>query len=153
LILVHRVGSLGSLGSVTEPAHTPNEPSAVLDYALLAELRALSSPRKPRLLADLIDRFEREGVAQLASLRSAASTAATTALDRLAHEFKGWSSTLGAVEVASLCRDLGALCEAGSAVGATELIERLESAHRRAVEALRRYASEPSAAPPKPPTP
>lgn len=52
----------------------------------------------------------------------------------------GWSATLGAVEAASLCREIETLCDSGSTEGAERLIAKLEVAHARALQALRAAA-------------
>ena len=134
---------LRSPPSARPDAASPVAPSAapassVIDQSVLSELRALQSPRNPRLLANLVERFTKDGVTQIAAMRVAARAASKDELDRLAHALKGWSATLGAIEVADLCRELEASCDAGAIEGVDPLIARLETAYARAAEELAR---------------
>jgi signal transduction histidine kinase/DNA-binding response OmpR family regulator len=112
--------------------------SSVIDQTVLSELKALQTARNPRLLANLVERFAKDGVTQIAAMRVAAQAASKHELDRLAHSLKGWSATLGAIEVADLCRELEASCDAGSTEGAERVIAKLELAYARATEELAR---------------
>ena len=114
----------------------------ILDREIFDELLSLQARRNPRLVASLVDRFEEDGATQLGALRAAASAAATEEVHRLAHAVKGWSATLGALEVVALCREIEAACHSGATAGLALLIGRLELAHARALEALRRASNE-----------
>ncbi|HSP57717.1 MAG TPA: ATP-binding protein [Halomonas sp.] len=94
------------------------EPNAAepLDHATLAELRESLGERG---LASLIALYRQQVEARLAELEQAVGAASSERVNQLAHQLKGESSSLGAVEVAGLAARLerlgweGQLGEAG----------------------------------------
>jgi signal transduction histidine kinase/CheY-like chemotaxis protein len=88
--------------------------SAGLDPAPLEQLRRLEASTGRSILREVVDTFLAETPQRLAKLREALSGGDGEALALFAHSLKGSSGQLGAVRLASLCRELEAAGRAGA---------------------------------------
>lgn len=86
-------------------------PDTTLDRAALDELRAMTGD-DPQLYAELLDAFLADADTYLAELRAAGEDVA--ALVRPAHSLKSNAMTVGATNLAELCRALEADARAGT---------------------------------------
>jgi signal transduction histidine kinase/CheY-like chemotaxis protein len=87
---------------------------AGLDPAPLEQLRRLEASTGRSILREVVDTFLAETPQRLAKLREALSDGDGEALALFAHSLKGSSGQLGAVRLASLCRELEAAGRAGA---------------------------------------
>jgi HPt (histidine-containing phosphotransfer) domain-containing protein len=84
-------------------------------------------------------RFEETTHAAADDLRTAVEDGDAAALRAHAHKLAGGAANLGAVEVATLARELEALGDTGTTSGAEPLLPRLDSALDRARAGVRAY--------------
>jgi HPt (histidine-containing phosphotransfer) domain-containing protein len=121
------------------PAAEVESDDAVLDRSRLDSLRELEARGAKGLLARAIDKYLRHSAELLDEIRAAAAEAGAARLSRAAHTLKSSSASLGAEELARLCREL----EQATAAGAIpadigERLDHLGRSHLGASAALRR---------------
>lgn len=75
----------------------------------------------------------------LRDARDAIEAADWAALERSAHNLKGLSYTLGAGEVATVAAELETEAVGGAAESCREILGRVEEAHQRAHDALKKF--------------
>jgi two-component system, sensor histidine kinase and response regulator len=75
---------------------------AVLDLAVLADLKDLQQPDSPDFVTELIDLYLNDSVARLETLRSAVAASDIAEVRRTAHLMRGSSSNMGAFRMAEL---------------------------------------------------
>ena len=94
-----------------------------IDYDLIVELRALADG-DPTFLPDLFAAFVRDGARRADAIESAAARGEWTELGRAAHALVGVAATIGARQIAALCRALeeDLKREAAPATGARPLV-------------------------------
>lgn len=108
-------------------------PGEILDTAVIAELRALSTPSDD-LLSEVRAIFERDGAALRDAIRAAAARGDPQTMWKAAHEMRSVASNAGAVRVAAIC---DVIQEEGLA-GRVRDIDDLDRALVEACAALRR---------------
>ncbi len=116
-------------------AHAREE--TVIDEGMIGALKA----GRPDLLARLIKTFLAYAPDALAGLEQARDDADLSRLSMLAHALKSSSANLGAVKLASLCRDLEQRALAGSKAEAIALVVEIKTAFERVAEALEKQAA------------
>ncbi|KRF30560.1 hypothetical protein ASG94_18680 [Nocardioides sp. Soil805] len=109
-----------------------------LDLSRLDLLRDMD-PTDTSYLDRVTARFEESTVAAAEDLRRAVETGDADALRGHAHKLAGGAANLGAVEVASLARDLEAIGDAGTTSGASAVLARLLGALEQARAGVRAY--------------
>jgi CheY-like chemotaxis protein len=119
----------------TAAAPTSEEP--VIDEGMISALKA----GRPDLLARLIKTFLAYAPDALAGLEQARDDTDLSRLSMLAHALKSSSANLGAVKLASLCRDLEQRALAGSEAEAIALVVAIKAAFERVAEALEKLAA------------
>lgn len=87
-------------GATTAAAADPG-----IDYTLIVELRALADG-DPSFLPDLFAAFVRDGARRADAIESAAARGEWTEVARAAHGLVGLAATIGACQIAALCRTL-----------------------------------------------
>jgi HPt (histidine-containing phosphotransfer) domain-containing protein len=97
----------------------------VLDPAALDEILAMTGGDRS-FVAAVVEEYLRDSAAIVADLR----TAEGTDLQRLAHTLKSTSASVGALQLAGLCKEL----EHGGDAGLVEAIEREHAAAATALE-------------------
>ena len=97
-----------------------------IDYTLIAELRALADG-DPEFLPDLFAAFVRDGARRADAIESATARGEWTEVARAAHALVGLAATIGACQIAALCRALeqDLKREAVPATGAPLVAERV----------------------------
>ncbi|MBL8881760.1 MAG: response regulator [Hyphomicrobium sp.] len=118
-------------------ALAPASEEPVIDEGMIAALKA----GRPDLLARLIKTFLAYAPDALAGLEQARDAADLSRLSMLAHALKSSSANLGAVKLASLCRELEQRALAGSQAEAIALVAEIKAAFGRVAEALERQAA------------
>lgn len=109
-----------------------------LDLARLDMLRDMD-PTDTSYLDRVTGRFEESTRAAAEDLRTAVEAGDAAALRAHAHKLAGGAGNLGAVQVASLARELEALGDAGTTEGAGPVLLRLVTALDRARAGVRSY--------------
>lgn len=108
----------------------------VLDADALGNLREMTGD-DPAFLAELIDTYVVDAGRLLASMRHAVLAGDAPGLRRAAHSLKSNSATLGATELAALCRVLEEQAKSGAMDGADDLLAQVRAAYAEVEAALR----------------
>jgi CheY-like chemotaxis protein/HPt (histidine-containing phosphotransfer) domain-containing protein len=108
----------------------------VLDQRVLASLRAEQMPGELDLVKELMGLYLEESVTQMAQIREAVAQHAAQPLRHAAHTLKGSSASLGVKQVAAVSAALENLGRVGKLEQAEALVQALETAYQRAVQAL-----------------
>jgi HPt (histidine-containing phosphotransfer) domain-containing protein len=103
-----------------------------VDVSSLLALRQLQAPGKPDAVARIISRFLAETDERLVALRRAVASDDARALEGAAHALKGIAGTVGASEILQLAAQLEHIGQEGHTLGATGLVDELDSALGRA---------------------
>ena len=112
-------------------APTAWAPQEAVDARTLAALRDLQGEGQPDILAELIAVYLHDTPPRLAALHETLVHADAAALQREAHDLKGSSSQIGAVQVTRLCANLEEQARAADLAGAPETLRRLDEAFGR----------------------
>jgi HPt (histidine-containing phosphotransfer) domain-containing protein len=113
----------------------PSEPQ-VLDPRIMASLRDLQADDEPDFLTEIIDTFLEDGPKRLEAIQEAIDLGDSEQLHRLAHSFKGASSSLGALSFSLMCGQLEAAGRSGSIPEAKQLFSTLRSEYEKVRVAL-----------------
>jgi HPt (histidine-containing phosphotransfer) domain-containing protein len=121
--------------------HMTTRPHDVLDPAVVSELQTLARAGDPHLLERLGASFARDAPRRLQALRTAVAAGdADTAMFAI-HALRGSAATLGATEVAAMCRRIENAPAPIAADRIEPLIAELERTAIRAEAALFRLAA------------
>jgi signal transduction histidine kinase/DNA-binding response OmpR family regulator len=119
------------------PQPSPDPAAAApLEPAALRSLRALEEQSSPDLVSGVVDAYLASSEELERELREATATDAPERLARAAHKLKSSSAQLGALRLASLCKELEALGRSGATAGAAEIVARLGAELEQVQEAL-----------------
>ena len=99
------------------------EESAVLDHAVLAELRE-SVGDDDEFIADLVETYVRESRDHLSAIEEAAAAGDAVAIVRPAHTLKSSSAALGAMRLAQVAREIEFAGREGTTGGLNERVTR-----------------------------
>ncbi len=116
--------------------------TAVLDTAVIDELRDLGRELEQDVLREVIDAYRKLAPDLLSQMAESASSRRFDALARASHTLKGGSAQIGAREVCELARAVEEIAKAGSDAGLAELIARCRNAYRLVDAELRRAVEE-----------
>ena len=106
-----------------------------LDPQALARLRRALGP--DGAFNRVVESFAAHTPPRLQQLREALEAGDATTVKAVAHSLKGSSSSLAAVRMASLCRQVEELCESDSLAAATPLVAEMESEFQTVSAALK----------------
>jgi signal transduction histidine kinase/DNA-binding response OmpR family regulator len=125
------------------PSETPpGAAGALLDPAILAQLRSLDSDGRPGTLRELLALFE-DGTPQLLrTLRAAAAASDADGLRHTAHTLKGTAANLGATHMAALCQRIEEIDDSSDGTELDQLLSELEQHTPDVTAALSRAAGE-----------
>lgn len=112
------------------------KPLAILDPNAIRELRALAEDGDVTLLKDVLGTYLRDAATYAREIRAAVAEADAKKLDRSAHTLKSTSATVGAMELAAICKELELLGRRGSTADAAPKLEELERRLSAAVAAV-----------------
>jgi HPt (histidine-containing phosphotransfer) domain-containing protein len=107
----------------------------VLDAAVVADLRE-SVGGDDAFVAELVETYVVEAAALLEAMATAAAAGNTDAIVRPAHTLKSSSATIGAMRLASICRNVEEAGRAGRVEGLSEQVEQAGGTWRETLEAL-----------------
>ena len=95
--------------------------SQILDARIMASLRELQADDEPNFLTEIIDTFLEDGPKRLEAIQNAIRLGDSEQLHRLAHSFKGASSSLGALSFSKVCGEIEEVGRSGSMAEAEPL--------------------------------
>jgi HPt (histidine-containing phosphotransfer) domain-containing protein len=102
-------------------SETSASESQILDARIMASLRELQADDEPNFLTEIIDTFLEDGPNRLEAIQQAIKLGDSEQLHRLAHSFKGASSSLGALSFSRVCGQIEEVGRAGSVAEAEPL--------------------------------
>jgi CheY-like chemotaxis protein/HPt (histidine-containing phosphotransfer) domain-containing protein len=103
--------------------------AAILDVAVLDEIRALQSPGRPNILHKVINHYIEDTPKLLASLHEALAKGDAQALQLTAHSLKSSSANVGAVQLSSLSNELETRGRENDIKDAEQLLTGIESSY------------------------
>ncbi len=115
---------------------TPSAPAMVLDAKALENICALQRPGAPDLLATVIRHYLTLAPQLLQTLREAIARGDHLTMQQTAHSLKSSSANLGALAVASLCKDLETMGQQKNLDTAAQVLAATEAAYEAARAAL-----------------
>jgi hypothetical protein len=117
-------------------AHDARVAQTLLDHATLAALRALPPRGERDMLSHIAESYLLDSQRLLADLERALDAAQGPELARAAHAWRSCNGHIGALGLASLCRELEACGRAGDLRGAPALLAQVRSIYARVREEL-----------------
>ncbi|MFN7964384.1 MAG: response regulator [Acidobacteriota bacterium] len=117
-----------------EPASGEDNPG-VLDPTALDAIRG-RGPSGPKILERVVRTFLTDTPANIEQLRAAVASGDTVTAHRLAHTLKSSAATVGAVQLATLCKALELQAKSGECPLSSEAIESVATEYRSAESAL-----------------
>ena len=112
------------------------QPNTVLDPNVIESLRDLDRKSGTNMLDQLIEAYIKTSPDLMQAIREAISNGDANAMQRAAHSFKTSNGSMGAMELASLCKQLDELGRAGTTQGAAELLPKMEVEYQSVDKAL-----------------
>jgi HPt (histidine-containing phosphotransfer) domain-containing protein len=112
--------------------------SQILDARIMASLRELQADDEPNFLSEIIDTFLEDGPKRLEAIQQSIKTGDSDQLHRLAHSFKGASSSLGALSFSKVCGAIEEVGRSGSVAEAEPLFSVLLQDYEKVRVALTR---------------
>ena len=113
-----------------------NGDGAILDRAVVDELRTATGGDDEFVL-DLVATYVEEARANLDGLEAAARANDPAAMVRPAHTLKSSSASIGAMRLASICRDIETAGREGRSDGLVAAVDLVRSTWTETLEALR----------------
>jgi CheY-like chemotaxis protein len=110
--------------------------SARLDSQTLDRLRLLQRQGKPDVLGKVIQLYLGSTPQLLDTLRAAVRRGDASAIQHAAHSFKSSSGNIGALTLATLCKELEAMGRTNYTTGAAEVLSAIETEYAAVREAL-----------------
>ena len=128
----------GSGGKASRPQRPDPFGSEVLDLEVIDRLRELGGEDQPELVFDLIRLFLTDAHDRLAEMRRALREGDLDAIARIAHTLKGSSGSLGAVQLAEVCREVEELARRSPDLELEAKARSCFETYERTEEALKR---------------
>ena len=116
--------------------HTESEQSSPIDAAALNQIRALQRPNAPSVIHKIINSYLKDVPQLLEVARQAIAQNDSSTLYRTAHNLKSTSATLGARNLAALCKELEAIGRAQTTAKADMLLMAIEQEYAQVQNAL-----------------
>jgi HPt (histidine-containing phosphotransfer) domain-containing protein len=108
----------------------------VLDPAAIDRLVLAFGEEGRSVVAELVDTFLAEAPSRLEALRHGIASGDPREVHRAAHSLKSGAATLGASDLADVCREVEARGGAGDVAGAAVLVPAVETGYVAARQAL-----------------
>ncbi len=122
--------------SIDEPEVTERQSISPIDESAIAMLQTLESNGSPGLLARVIETYLKTSPGMIDSLRQAVVSEDSETIERSAHSLKSSSATLGALDLAGLCKELEQIGREGATEQSAEVFTNLENEFHRVQRAL-----------------
>jgi CheY-like chemotaxis protein/HPt (histidine-containing phosphotransfer) domain-containing protein len=117
--------------------HAENGLPSPIDTKTLDQIRALQRPNAPNVVHKIINSYLKDAPQLLEVARKAIAQNDASTLYRTAHSLKSTSATLGALNLAALCKELEAIGRAQTTVRADTLLVAIEREYTYVQEALK----------------
>lgn len=126
--------------SLSPPEESQQEASAtnVLDQRTLEKIRALQRIGKPNILGRVISIYQENTPKLFETIREAVNSGEAETLRQSAHSLKSSSANLGALRLASICKELESMGRENHLQQATGLLEKMTTELDQVMKALRR---------------
>ena len=108
-----------------------------IDTKALDQIRALQRPNAPNIVHKIINSYLKDAPQLLEVARQAIAQNDASTLYRTAHSLKSTSATLGALNLAALCKELEAIGRAQTTARADTLLVAIEREYTHVQEALK----------------
>ena len=120
---------------------TKHDPGAVLDLAVLDELRSLGGEEAPELVAEIINTYLEDAPARLRAMQTAVSSRDLDTLCQAAHAMKSSSAYLGATSLSAIFQEIEMIARGRSAGDVRLHVERCLAEFERVKAALKAITS------------
>ncbi|MBL8694377.1 MAG: Hpt domain-containing protein [Planctomycetes bacterium] len=120
----------------TDGSPGSDEPYATLDPTAIDELRSLAAGGDVTLLKDVLGTYLRDAASYAREIRTAIAESDARKLDRCAHTLKSTSATVGAMELAEICKELEQLGRRGLTSEAASKLDELDRRFSAALAAV-----------------
>jgi signal transduction histidine kinase/CheY-like chemotaxis protein len=111
----------------------------VIDTQILQELKDMAGDDAQEMIADLIDSYLEDAPPKLQEISCALDRDDAENLRNSAHALRSLSVTIGAVSLAEVCTKLEAIARKGNTLGASTLVNKLDTEYQRLVTALQQH--------------
>ena len=112
------------------------EEKSPLDSSALDQIRALEKEGASNLVEEVIQLYLRDAPTLKGAMVEAVAQGNADGLRKAAHTFKSISATIGALELAKLCKEAERMGKEGKLVNIEEVLAGVEGEYKRVVEAL-----------------
>ncbi|MBZ5561804.1 MAG: response regulator [Acidobacteriia bacterium] len=116
----------------------PSVEKPPIDRRALANIAALQRPGAPEILPKVVSLYFKTSSELLESLRDAVLQHSPEAVRKTAHSLKSSSANVGAMHLASLCKELEEAGRRSSLDDATRVFDQIKSEHLRVVNSLKK---------------
>ena len=112
------------------------EEKSPLDSSALDQIRTLEKEGASNLVEEVIQLYLRDAPTLKGAMVEAVAQGNADGLRKAAHTFKSISATIGALELAKLCKEAERMGKEGKLVNIEEVLAGVEGEYKRVVEAL-----------------
>jgi CheY-like chemotaxis protein/HPt (histidine-containing phosphotransfer) domain-containing protein len=118
---------------VLQQAHDEESP---IDKSALDRIKAVQQPGMPDLVEKVIDLYINDAQSLCRNIHEAVGKNDPQALNKAAHSLKSSSANVGAIKLASLCKELETMGKANTINNARELVNQMDSEYQRVIATL-----------------
>jgi CheY-like chemotaxis protein/HPt (histidine-containing phosphotransfer) domain-containing protein len=117
-------------------AQPVKEDDSPIDKSALDRIKAVQQPGMPDLVEKVINLYINDAQSLCRNIHEAVGSGDPQALNKAAHSLKSSSANVGAVKLASLCKELETLGRANTIGNAHELVNQMDSEYQRVIATL-----------------
>ena len=129
-------GEFAGSKAMEQSAGPDEQKEPLLEQHALDNIRALQQPDKPNILGKIIKLYLKSSPGLITIVRESVKQGDGSALCEAAHGLKSSSANLGAIQLASVCKELEDMGRDGGTDAAKELMDRIESEYQSVHAAL-----------------
>jgi PAS domain S-box-containing protein len=119
-----------------EKAHREAENDSPIDASTLDNIKAVQQPGKPDLVEKVINLYLNESQSLCKTIHEAVGTGDPQTLSKAAHSLKSSSANVGALKLASLCKELEMLGRSNSTDNAQDIVNQMDIEYQRVIVSL-----------------
>jgi len=117
----------------TQPAVEDESP---IDKSALDRIKAVQQPGMPDLVEKVINLYLNDAQSLCHNIHEAVGKNDPQALSKAAHSLKSSSANVGAIKLASLCKELETLGRANTIANAQDIVNQMDSEYKRVIDTL-----------------
>ena len=117
----------------TQPVDKDDSP---IDKSALDRIKAVQQPGMPDLVEKVINLYINDAQSLYRNIHEAVGKGDPHALNKAAHSLKSSSANVGAIKLASLCKELETLGKANTLGNAQEIVNQMDSEYKRVIDTL-----------------